>query len=82
MTFTSKGYGHFMGAMLAAFYAFSVQGRPQAFYKLSYAQFMKFWERGETIYSRFLKTAASCHFQVRRCCIGELLNEYSCIVCS
>ena len=63
--FTTLFYGYFLAVLLAALYVFCCQGRPQAFAKLTFKKFMKTWrEGGDSPVSRFLKTAASCHFQV------------------
>ena len=64
--FTTRLCGAFCAVMLAALYVFNCQGRPQAFQKLTLHEFLKFWKKAADPVSRFLKTAKSCKFQVRK----------------
>lgn len=78
--FTTRLCGAFCAVMLAALYVFNCQGRPQAFQKLTLHEFLKFWKKAADPVSRFLKTAKSCKFQVRKNLVFIIRNFVSVVL--
>jgi hypothetical protein len=72
--FTTQMYTKFMCLLIAAYYSFGVQGRPQALAKLTFKEYIVAREAGCDPASNMLKTSVSYGYQAS-------LNPRRCIHC-
>ncbi len=61
--------------VVTAIYLFSPQGRPLAFEKITFGDFMSSWTHNVDPFSRHLKTSLSLHYQVISI-VGEVSEDF------
>ena len=72
--FTPRLMSRFIKVMITTIYCCSPQGRPLAFERITYGEFMSSWNHHVDPFSRHLKTSLSLHYQVISI-VGEAAEE-------
>jgi hypothetical protein len=73
--FSSAMYTKFLNTLVAAYYVYGVNGRPQAISKLTWKDYAEALKAGKAPASSHLKTAVKYGYQV-----SHLITEYICLI--